>query len=264
MKDRNFETLAVLVVLMALVPCTVMAHPPADMKLSYDPGAGELTVTVTHDVDNPGSHFVYLVTIQKDGQVAEERVYSRQPASGTFTYRYPVSVDPGDTLAVTASCNQGGSISRRLAVPGTTAEAAQSAVQPSEIPLWYYHAVLAVLGLVFFLVAVGLIQWKRSVTGWYRYHKTIATIGGVLTIIAFLIPFFAIFLGGAPSYILAHAMVGIVIIFLVLLIIILGIARERGKKPNPSLRTAHIQAGRLLVVLMAANLVYGLVLMGVI
>jgi len=234
------------------------------MQLSYDPGAGELTVTITHGVQNPGSHFVYLVTIQKDGQVAEERVYSEQPASGTFTYRYPVSVIPGDTLAVTASCNQGGSISRHLTVPGTTAEETQSPVQPSQTPLWYYHAVLAVLGLVCFLVAVGLVQWGRSVSRWYRYHKTIATIGGILTTIAFLIPFFAIFLGGAPSYLLAHALVGIVIIFQVMLIIILGIAREKGKKPNPSLRSAHIQAGRLLVVLMATNLIYGLVLMGVI
>ena len=250
--------------LLALIPCAVMAHPPAAMQISYDPGAGELTVAITHRVEDPTGHFVYLVEIEKNGQVLERREYSEQPTQGTFTYRYPVSAIPGDSLAVTASCNLGGTITREMAVPGTTAEETQPVQSVQSLLLWHYHAILVVLGLICFLVAAVLVQWGRSTSGWYAYHKAIATLGGIFAIIAFLIPFSMIFMGGAPAGLLVHAWLGIGIVLLVVLILVLGIARERAKKPNPSIRSAHILAGRLLVVLMIVNLLYGLVLMGVI
>ena len=247
--------------LLALIPCAAMAHSPADMALSYDPPVGELSVTITHGVENPAIHFVYLVEIEKDGRIIERKEYQDQPTSGTFTYRYPVSALPGETITVTASCNLAGSITRQLVITGAAGGEPSSA--PS-LPLWHYHAILVVLGLICFLVAAGMVQLGHTIGGWYTYHKSVAALGGIFTIIAFLIPFYLVFLAGGPSSLLPHALLGILIILLVIGIIILGIARERSEISNPSLRSTHLWAGRLLIVLMILNLFYRFVLMGII
>jgi hypothetical protein len=92
------------------------AHPPASMTLSYDFGLQELSVTITHSVSNPSSHYVDTVTVYRNSNVVNTYPYTSQPTTGTFTYTYSVTASDGDTLSAKADCNIGGSIQRSTTV----------------------------------------------------------------------------------------------------------------------------------------------------
>lgn len=94
----------------------VEAHPPASMSLSYDFGLQELSVTITHSVSNPSSHYVDTVTVYRNSNVVNTFPYTSQPTTGTFTYTYNVTASDGDTLSAKADCNIGGSIQRSTTV----------------------------------------------------------------------------------------------------------------------------------------------------
>lgn len=100
----------------------VMAHSPSSMTLSYDFSQQNLSVTISHSVSNPGTHYVDTVTIYRNSAVVNTYTYSSQPTSNTFTYHYSVTASDGDTLAAKADCNIGGSIQRSTtaSAPDTT------------------------------------------------------------------------------------------------------------------------------------------------
>ena len=115
------------IVTAALVVCIlispVSAHPPSGMSVTYQELTKELLVSITHDVPNPGEHYINEVTISINGQVVNESRYSSQPAPDTFTYTYPVETVTGDEIKVTATCSLAGSITRTLYNTGPIASA---------------------------------------------------------------------------------------------------------------------------------------------
>lgn len=62
----------------------VRAHPPSEMELSYDLANQTLTVTITHVTLDPQSHRVYLIEVEKNGELVIEQEYDEQPEN-TFT-----------------------------------------------------------------------------------------------------------------------------------------------------------------------------------
>ncbi|MGC9308360.1 MAG: PQQ-dependent sugar dehydrogenase [Thermoplasmatota archaeon] len=93
------------------------AHPPSEMELSYDLENQTLTVTITHVTIEPRSHRIYLVEVEKNGELILEREYDEQPEN-TFTDIYNVAAQVGDVLTVTAYCSLYGSITKSLSVSG--------------------------------------------------------------------------------------------------------------------------------------------------
>ncbi|MBS3749526.1 MAG: hypothetical protein KGY65_06385 [Candidatus Thermoplasmatota archaeon] len=106
--------------LLALGSMSVNAHSPSSMSLTYDKAGEMLTVDIMHQISNPSSHYVNTIEITINGVSEIEQSYTDQPSS-SFTYTYnDVSAEDGDVIEVTASCNQGGSITDQLTVSGDT------------------------------------------------------------------------------------------------------------------------------------------------
>lgn len=106
----------------------VKAHQPVDMLLNYNSSTNTLTVSITHTVSDNTTHYVNSVVVSVNGSVDQNHVYTSQPDLVNFVYIYTVVTNNGSTIRVTASCNQGGSITKTLggttehgdAIPGYT------------------------------------------------------------------------------------------------------------------------------------------------
>ena len=94
------------------------AHAPSDMSLAYRETAGELVVTLTHQVADPATHYVNEVKVSVDGRIVNATLYTSQPSATTFSYSYPVQAPAGSSIGVYAACVLGGSITRTVRVPG--------------------------------------------------------------------------------------------------------------------------------------------------
>ena len=66
----------------------VLAHTPAGVVVSYDETTGDLGVAITHQVDNPATHYVKHVTVRQGTTVLIDQSYASQPEASAFTYRY--------------------------------------------------------------------------------------------------------------------------------------------------------------------------------
>ena len=109
-----------LIIALCISAAPAGAHSPAAMSLAYNETAGELAVTITHQVIDPATHYVREVQLSVDGQTAKTIPYTSQPSATTFTYSYPLQVQEGNSVKVDASCILGGSVTRTLVVPGST------------------------------------------------------------------------------------------------------------------------------------------------
>ncbi len=99
----------------------VIGHPPADIQVIYDQGSGELVVKGIHEVTDPEEHFVYRVTIYKNGKLYLDGEYGSQHNTSGFYHVYDnqdLNVTTGDILDITAYCDIEGSISQRITIGG--------------------------------------------------------------------------------------------------------------------------------------------------
>ena len=99
-----------------LISQSVSAHSPSSMSLNYDSENLKLETTITHQVPNPDSHYVYNIVIKKNGGTYNTYDYTNQPSSSSFTYIYEIEATEGDVIEVTAMCNQGGSITKQVSI----------------------------------------------------------------------------------------------------------------------------------------------------
>ena len=96
--------------------CTVTAHSPSNMSLSYDSTTKMLQVDITHFVSNPNTHYVNTVEVKINDVIEIDQDYTNQSGS-SFTYTYVnIEAVQSDIIEVTARCNQGGSITEQLTV----------------------------------------------------------------------------------------------------------------------------------------------------
>jgi hypothetical protein len=127
--------LVLFLLLFVVVPAS--ANPPADMALSYDPAVSMLSVTITHPVAGTNGHFIRDVKLTVNGNVANDSVYTGQP-SDTFTYIYPMTLKPGETVEATASCSLFGSAARtytmQAAMAGESVTSTASLAAPQSVP----------------------------------------------------------------------------------------------------------------------------------
>jgi hypothetical protein len=244
----------ILVFLFLAAPAS--AHPPSDMILSYE--SGELTATITHGVSDPTRHYVNRTVITINGVPLDTIPYESQPPESPFSYQYQVPADPGDVIEVTADCNIAGSITRDLVVgmdPGP---------ETPPLVLWPYHALFQVLGFIFIIAAVLLVQFGKKMQGWYRWHKRLAHTGAFLIIIALAIGVAMVELSGGPHIRVPHAALGITTIALLVLTILLGYAKEKIRPPRLYLRTVHIAAGLVTILFLVITIILGLMTAGLV
>lgn len=129
------------------------ANPPSDVSIKYDKTTNQVSVTITHPVDNPTTHYLKNVKVNINGRVVSDTDYTSQPTKDVFTYTYPVPVNAGDTIRATATCNLAGLKEGVLTLPTPSSTAPSgspmttivSAPVPTKSPL----GLIPILGLGF-------------------------------------------------------------------------------------------------------------------
>jgi hypothetical protein len=99
------------------------AHSPSDVEVKYNELSGELAVTIVHQVENPGTHYVKQVTVRQGTMVLADSSYTSQPDGSSFTYNFSLPQLKGSVgeISVEVKCNQFGSRSGVLMLTRTLA-----------------------------------------------------------------------------------------------------------------------------------------------
>jgi hypothetical protein len=147
-----------LFVLFPLNVSPTLAHPPTQMTLSYNYDNQVLTVTVFHSVTDPNTHYIELITINKNGAFAMNRTYTSQTSTSSMVDTFDVDAEDNDILQVTAICSISGQIQRQV----TVSSGGLQTQPPPAIP--GFPLVAISLGFIF---AVGLALFRRR-----RLRKT--------------------------------------------------------------------------------------------
>ena len=114
-KKKTYYFLSVFfIVFLSIAGIYVKAHPPDDMSLEYNSGTNTLKVSISHGVSDNASHYVISVIIRVNGSIDQSQFYTSQPDITFFTYEYTVITNNESTIQVTATCSQGGSITKTL------------------------------------------------------------------------------------------------------------------------------------------------------
>jgi hypothetical protein len=117
LRASPISTILAVLAISALLSIPVQAHPPSEVRLSYDQENQTLNVAVLHKVSSPSGHYVVQVDIFKNDEKILSNEYTSQPsASDPFTYTYAVNATSGDVLKATAICSIAGSRSGELKV----------------------------------------------------------------------------------------------------------------------------------------------------
>ena len=127
-----FSICLVLLGLLVIPPCA-SAHPPSDVQLAFDPGSRNLSVTITHMVADPTTHYVKRVLITGGNSVISNNTYTSQPSPSTFTYSYPIPEGVAGEIQVEADCSLFGSTTRSIQVPGDSSAPTADAAPPSTV-----------------------------------------------------------------------------------------------------------------------------------
>lgn len=112
------------IVFLTIASVNARAHPPSDMSLEYNSGTNTLKVSITHGVSDNSSHYIISVIVRVNGSIDQTQTYTSQPDIIFFTYEYTVNTNDGSTIQVTATCSQGGSITKSLGGPTETTDGA--------------------------------------------------------------------------------------------------------------------------------------------
>lgn len=116
MRKRNLIWFLITLNLLSisLISPNVSPHAASGMSLSYDFNDQELSVSITHSVGNPSSHYILSVTIRVNDTIDTADVYTSQPTTMTFIYLYNITAGHGADIQVTAVCNSFGTLIRSI------------------------------------------------------------------------------------------------------------------------------------------------------
>ncbi|TXT58198.1 MAG: conserved exported protein of unknown function [Promethearchaeota archaeon] len=118
------KTSSLLIIL--FLACTIsistneaLANPPSITDMNYDSSTNTLSVSFSHIVDNPSSHYIESVEIKVNGEGVLTKTYTSQPGN-SFTYEYTIEANSGDTIEIIAICIISGQDSDTLNIEDTT------------------------------------------------------------------------------------------------------------------------------------------------
>lgn len=151
-KKRFISIIAILFLICFIsVSLNARAHSPSGMSLDYNSTEEKLSVSITHSVSDPNSHYIKSVVIKIDGNVIETKSYTTQPSSSSFTYEYELTVNEGSTIEVTAECSIAGSITRSLTLGDDSSSDNGTDGQDGDITIPGYFGLWIVIGVSFII-----------------------------------------------------------------------------------------------------------------
>ena len=111
------KKIALFLILSFFICSVVYAHPPSDIKITYDSNAKVLKAVIMHNVSDVKKHFIYKVDTALNGKEIINQAISQQDnnVSQTVSYLIP-DVNAGDLLSVEGYCNLSGSLKKEIKV----------------------------------------------------------------------------------------------------------------------------------------------------
>jgi len=93
------------------------AHPPSDIKITYDSRTKILKAVIMHNVSDVKKHFINKVDVGLNGKEIIEQSISQQDNNTIQTVSYLIpDAKPGDTLSVEGHCNISGTLKKEIKV----------------------------------------------------------------------------------------------------------------------------------------------------
>jgi hypothetical protein len=109
-------------IIFALVGCFLFsavayAHPPQDIKITFDPSTRMLTAWIVHNVSNPAGHYIKQVDIGLNGQEIITQKISGQDNNAGQTVKVLIpDVKSGDIVSVEGYCSLSGKLEKEISV----------------------------------------------------------------------------------------------------------------------------------------------------
>nr|MBU1328053.1 hypothetical protein [Candidatus Omnitrophota bacterium] len=104
-------------ILSFFVSSVAYAHPPSDIKITYDTKTKILKAVITHNVSDIKKHFIKKVDIGLNGKEIISHVISQQDNNTNQTVSYLISdAKTGDKLSVEAYCSISGKLEKEIKV----------------------------------------------------------------------------------------------------------------------------------------------------
>jgi hypothetical protein len=114
-KRKIYHYMAIsFIVFLTIVSVNVKANPPQDMTLEYNSNTNILEVSITHAVADNTTHYIFSIIVSVNGSVDQSHGYDSQPDLIYFVYNYSLVTNNGSVISVTASCSEGGSLTKTL------------------------------------------------------------------------------------------------------------------------------------------------------
>ncbi|MFW9802839.1 MAG: hypothetical protein ACFFFC_09320 [Candidatus Thorarchaeota archaeon] len=101
-------------------PPLVDAETPTKIVLRYNQGTQTLFVNVTHQVPNPGNHYIELIEVFKNSVFQLNRTYPDQQFNFGRNDTFSISASNGDNLTVIATCSRDDFLSKSIIVSDST------------------------------------------------------------------------------------------------------------------------------------------------
>ena len=100
-----------------MVASIAYAHPPSDIKITFDPRTKVLQAIIVHNTSNPVYHYINKVDVGLNGKEIIEQNISREDNNETQTVSYLIpDVKDNDILSVEAYCSISGKLKKEIAV----------------------------------------------------------------------------------------------------------------------------------------------------
>jgi len=105
------------VLVFLIVVSAAYAHPPSDIKITFDGRTKMLKAVIMHNTSNPLNHYIKKVDIGLNGGEIIEQAISREDnfESQTVSYLIPDAKE-GDVLSVEAYCSISGKLQKEITV----------------------------------------------------------------------------------------------------------------------------------------------------
>lgn len=105
--------------LSVMIASSAFAHPPSDIKITFDPVTQIFRAVIYHNTSNPKTHYIKKVGMGLNGKAILSQEISREDNATTQTVSYRIpDANPDDMISVEAYCSISGSLTKKIQVAG--------------------------------------------------------------------------------------------------------------------------------------------------
>jgi len=151
------------------------------------------------------------------------------------------------------------SISIFAVAPVATAAEPSGELSAEVVRLWPYHASLMILG--FGLLVWGMTVARRKEKGWLKRHKLLGVSGASFAVAGAMAAAYMVSAASQEHFRVPHAYLGSLVILLLIITPALGLLQLRAaKEDRAKIRGVHRIFGRTALLLMALNILFGMLI----